>query len=221
MPTVDEGRPETLVSYTMRRLKTRIAEGAYPPGARLSPTAIASDLGVSHIPVREALRSLSARGFIEHRQSQGFFTRTLSVEELDEIYRLRNLLETECYRQAAPNLTDEDIEELIRLIDEMGKYTAREHRLHYLELNREYHFKMFSKSGSDVLVRLIAFLWDLAAPYSTELIDSSEGQRDHERQKEVLKTRDSEAIAEAMNSHREVRKEQLHQWASKSTSATA
>lgn len=221
MSPIPEGRPETLVAYTIRQLKTRIAEGDHPPGTRLSPTAIATDLGVSHIPVREALRSLSSRGFIEHRQSQGFFTRTLSVDELEQIYALRQLLESECYRLAAPNLTDADLVDLGRLINEMGRFTAREDRLHYLELNREYHFRIFERSGADILVRLITFLWDLAAPYSAELIDSTEGQEDHERQKDILQTRDPQAIVAAMNHHRGVRNTQLHAWASKSTSETA
>jgi len=211
-----EGRPETVVAYTARRIQTAIAEGQYPPGTRLSPNAIATDFGVSHIPVREALASLSARGYIVHRQAQGFFARELSSEDLADIYHMREVLEREAYIMAVSKITDEDIAEMRRVLEEMGQHTSAPDRLRYLELNREFHFVAFKRAESPRLLELLNYLWDIAAPYgAAELIDSTEGWRDHFEYLSRFEARDAGGVIAAMAAHRQYRMRHIEQWEAK------
>ncbi|MER5437700.1 GntR family transcriptional regulator [Streptomyces sp. NPDC002790] len=213
MPKDGTGKPETLVAYTTRSIKTAIAEGRFPPGSRLSPSALAAELDVSHIPVREALRSLTASGYIEHRQAQGFFTRELTSSDLSDIYRLREILETEAYTMAVPKITDGDVEEMRRVNELMKKHTSPDHRLQYLDLNREFHFVAFERTGSDRLLTLLNYLWDVAAPYgAAEPVDSTRSYRHHQAMIKKFAARDTDGVIDAMSDHRQVRLRHIEEW---------
>ena len=95
-----QDQPEALLSYIEKRIKQAVVSGELKPGAKLSPSAIAVDLGVSHIPVREALTSLAASGYLEHKPRVGFLVRVLSSDDLADIYHWREVLEREAFTMA-------------------------------------------------------------------------------------------------------------------------
>jgi DNA-binding GntR family transcriptional regulator len=79
-------------------LRDRIAEGYFPPGSRLSEDGIGGALGVSRNTLREAFRLLTHERLLEHRLNRGVFVRKLSVEDLNDIYRVRRLVECAALR---------------------------------------------------------------------------------------------------------------------------
>ncbi|WP_243795079.1 GntR family transcriptional regulator [Saccharopolyspora gloriosae] len=199
----NDQRPEALVAYITRRVQTDIARHKFPPGSRLSASNLAGEYDVSHIPVREALSSMAAKGYIVHHRSRGFFTREVHREEIEDIYRWRQVLETEAYRAAVPKITDEDIARMRTILGEMQKLTQNEDRIRYMELNREFHFVVFQRAGSPILLQLLTYLWDISAPYvALDLIDSDHAQKDHLEQLELYEARDAEGIIKAMDEHR-------------------
>lgn len=202
-----ENRPETLVSFIERRIERAIAEGEYPSGTRLSPSALAKEFQVSHIPVREALSSLAAKGFIDYRQARGFFTRDLSFDELDDIYTWRTVLETEALRLAMPKITEDDLAEMRGILEEESHKLSAADRLEYLELNRRFHFVAFNRVGSPVLLHLLGYLWDITKPYTAaDLIESTRGHADHLHQYELFEARDIDGMITAMDAHRGFRR---------------
>lgn len=202
-----ENRPETLVSFIERRIETAIAEGEYPGGARLSPAVLSKEFAVSHIPVREALSSLAAKGFIDYRQARGFFTRDLNVDELDDIYTWRTVLETEAFRLAMPKITEDDISEMRDIVEEESHKLSASDRLEYLELNRRFHFVAFNRVESPVLLHLLNYLWDITKPYTAaELVESTQGHEDHLRQLALFEARDIDGMIAAMDAHRGFRR---------------
>ncbi len=222
MPLSQERRqdqPEALLSYIEKRIKQAVVSGELKPGAKLSPSAIAADMGVSHIPVREALTSLTASGYLEHRPRVGFFVRVLSSDDLADIYHWREVLEREAFTMAIPRLTSDDIEEMRGLCDEMRKLTAPELRREYLNLNRQFHFIAFRRAGSDRLLRFLTYLWDVAAPYTyTGLVDAEEAHQDHERMMDLFEARDVNGIIEMMRRHRGIAVEAVARWESRERS---
>ncbi|MFF8609101.1 GntR family transcriptional regulator [Streptomyces sp. NPDC015346] len=74
-------------------LRTRIAEGFFPPGTRLSEDSIGGALGVSRNTLREAFRLLTHERLLVHQLNRGVFVRVLTVEDVDDIYRTRRLVE--------------------------------------------------------------------------------------------------------------------------------
>ena len=208
-----QDRPEALLSYIEKRIKQAVVSGELKPGAKLSPSAVAIDLGVSHIPVREALTSLAASGYLEHKPRVGFFVRVLSSEDLADIYHWREILEREAFTMAIPRLTGEDIDEMRRLCAQMRKVTAPGLRCEYLNLNRQFHFIAFRRAGSDRLVRFLTYLWDVAAPYTfTGLVDTEAAHQDHERMMDLFEARDVDGIIEMMRRHRGLAVEAVARW---------
>jgi DNA-binding GntR family transcriptional regulator len=206
-------QPEALLSYIEKQIKQSVVSGELKPGAKLSPSAVAADLGVSHIPVREALTSLAASGYLEHKPRVGFFVRILSSEDLADIYHWREILEREAFMTAIPRLTGDDIEEMRRLCGQMRKLAAPLQRREYLALNRQFHFIAFRRAGSDRLLRFLTYLWDAAAPYTfTGLVDTEEAQRDHEWMMDRFEARDVDGVIEMMASHRGHAVEAVARW---------
>jgi DNA-binding GntR family transcriptional regulator len=212
-----QDQPEALLSYIEKRIKQAIVSGELKPGAKLSPSAIAGDLGVSHIPVREALTSLAASGYLEHKPRVGFFVRVLSSEDLADIYHWREVLEREAFTMAIARLTGDDIEEMRRLCDQMRTLTAPGQRREYLNLNRQFHFIAFRRAGSDRLLHFLTYLWDAAAPYTfTALVDIDEAQHDHERMMDLLEAHDVDGVIEMMTRHRGLAVEAVARWEARS-----
>lgn len=208
-----QDQPEALLSYIEKQIKQSVVSGELKPGAKLSPSAVAADLGVSHIPVREALTSLAASGYLEHKPRVGFFVRVLSPEDLADIYHWREILEREAFTMAIPQLTGDDIEEMRRLCGQMRKVSAPAQRREYLALNRQFHFIAFRRAGSDRLLRFLTYLWDAAAPYTfAGLVDNEEAHRDHERMMSRFEARDLDGAIELMARHRGMAVEAVARW---------
>lgn len=180
---------------------------------RLSPSVLAQEFGASHIPVREALSSLAAKGFVEHRQARGYFTRVLSSEELADIYHWRKVLESEALQLAMPLITEADLDEMRSIVRKEEKMTSSEDRLEYLALNRQFHFVAFERAGSPILLRLLNSLWDISHPYvATEMTDSSRSHSDHVRQLEIFESGNVDEMLIAMDEHRSARQDLVRQW---------
>jgi DNA-binding GntR family transcriptional regulator len=198
-----QDQPEALLSYIEKRIKQAVVSGELKPGAKLSPSAIATDLGVSHIPVREALTSLAASGYLEHRPRVGFFVRVLSADDLADVYHWREILEREAFMMAIPQLTDDDIDEMRRLCRQMRRLTEPGRWIEFLDLNRQFHFVAFRRAASDQLLRFLSYLWDSAESYSLSGMGNLEkAQQDHEQMIDLFEARDVKGIIEAMTRHR-------------------
>ena len=208
-----QDQPEALLSYIEKRIKQAVVSGELKPGAKLSPSAIATDLGVSHIPVREALTSLAASGYLEHKPRVGFFVRILSPDDLTDIYHWREILEREAFTMAIPRLTGDDIEEMRRLCSQMRRLIAPGLRGEFMHLNRQFHFIAFRRAGSDRLLRFLSYLWDSAESYSLSgLVDIAEAHQDHERMTDLFEARDVNGVIETMTRHRGLAVQAIARW---------
>ncbi len=90
---VGGAEPRSLADEAADRLRAAIQAGALAPGSRLVERRIAADLGISHIPVREALARLGEEGLIDRLPRRGARVATLTQRDLDEISTLRTVLE--------------------------------------------------------------------------------------------------------------------------------
>jgi DNA-binding GntR family transcriptional regulator len=152
-----------LPDVVTRRLNRAITTGALPPGARLSPARLAEDLGVSHIPVREALAALGAAGQVTRIPGVGCFVTELSTQDIEDVFHWRRVLEDEAHRLSVPRLGEADLA-CMREHDagmRTGDLTA------FLECQRALHFVPFRRVGSEYLVRFLTHLWDVAARFQT------------------------------------------------------
>jgi len=152
----------TLEKTVYRELLRGIISGKLSPGAQITITDLAQQLGVSLMPVRQALRVLEAKNLVSMKTNRRLVIRQLSVDDLNELLQIRLNLECMAAEKAAENCTDETIRDLNRLLNEMKNTEDREI---YLEINKEFHHTIYRSANKPILLEIIEDLWSRISPY--------------------------------------------------------
>jgi len=125
-------------------IRERILTGDLGPGAKLSQHQLATELGMSRIPVRDALRSLAAEGLVKVRDNTTAVVASLSMEDLQELYEIRISLEPRLGRLAIPNLTQRHFTDMEELLERMASTTDKQP---WLPLNNRFHETLYSAAN--------------------------------------------------------------------------
>ncbi len=184
-----------------RQLRERILFGGFLPGKAVTLRGLADELGVSAMPVREAVRRLIAENALELHGNRRVSVPDVTQVVVDEIWSARRLLEVELAAGALGHLSDKDIvvlEEIDQQIDvalQTGDVEG------YMRGNYEFHFYLYSKSGSEILIKLVKNLWVQFGPF-LRLIYGRSGtanlEDQHKQALEALKKRDQSALKIAL-----------------------
>jgi len=145
---------KTLKDEIFDVLHKRIIAGKYVPGEWLRQEEIASQLGVSQTPVREALDLLVSAGLAERVPFSGVRVAQLSTDEIIESYGMRLLLEPAATRWAAPLINREQLDGLYRILDEMKSQVTLNDMSTQRQLSREFHLSIVTASGNALMVRV-------------------------------------------------------------------
>src|SRR5688500_15060978 len=137
-------------------LHEKIISGVYKPGDWLRQEEIATQLGVSMTPVREALDLLVSAGLAERVPYRGVQVREMSTKDVVEAYGLRLILEATIAREATKNITPEQLAGLEAMLDEMKKHESLEDVSDARQLSREFHSAIAEASRNDLLIKLYA-----------------------------------------------------------------
>ncbi|MBO1073850.1 GntR family transcriptional regulator [Roseomonas marmotae] len=131
-------------------IRQRIMDGSFPPGSPLRETLLASEIGVSRTPIRDALRRLLADGLVDSTRNYGTFVAEISQEDVQEVWQLRAMLEGFAARRAALRITEEELAELRRLADAMEALDGPDERriARFATLNTEFHAVMIRAARS-------------------------------------------------------------------------
>jgi len=190
----------------LAELRRVIATGAIAPGAPIRQDALAEQLGVSRVPVREALKILEGEGQVHYEPHRGYTVTELSAADLDEVYRLRELLEAESIRQAVRRLTPEDLVRIRAAGKALHAATKAADMEGITDANREFHFALFEACGQPRLVRLIRQLWDATEVYRAVYFQSVANRtlvlHEHDALEKALVARDAKAAIRIMDEHR-------------------
>ena len=143
-----------------RELEKQIVMGRLKPRSRLIVEQIAKHMGVSAIPVREALSNLEARGFITKVPHGGSVVRELSKNNLIEINKLRIMLECMAARNAAVNCHDSVVHELTKIHKRHANFRKMGDPEALLQENKKFHFTIYRSASMPMLLEVITFLWD-------------------------------------------------------------
>src|SRR5919106_4219178 len=120
-------------------LHEKIISGTYKPGNWLRQEEIATQLGVSMTPVREALDLLVSAGLVERVPYRGVRVREMSTKDIVEAYGLRLILEAIIAQEAATHITGEQIQGLEAMLDEMKNHETLNEIANARRLSREFH----------------------------------------------------------------------------------
>jgi DNA-binding GntR family transcriptional regulator len=198
-------RHKTAVEFAVDQIKRRIVSQELPPGTRIDQTVLAEMLGLSRIPVRQALANLSDRGFVQLQAHRSAVVPPLSKSDMENLYALRRHLEL----WAAPDIArraDERLVDLLREINAALVSAARDGDLsRYMDLNRDFHFEILDLIPNPHLRRIIESLFDLTERYQWMCL-SADGNlersiQDHARIMGALESHDERELSEVLAIH--------------------
>lgn len=196
------------VDRAYEAVRSGIIAGRYLAGARLTEQEIATAVGVSRTPVREALRRLDAEGLVDFTPNLGAVVTTWTEEDSDEVFDLRAMLESHGARRATTRATAEQIAELRRLAEAQYRESV-ERRPGHLEriadLNSQFHRRLQEAAASVRLGRALAALIEAPLMMRTfQKYTPEDLQRSAQHHLEIvraLEARDPEWAASVMLSH--------------------
>jgi DNA-binding GntR family transcriptional regulator len=184
-------------------LQDRIASGALPGGARLLPEAIATELGISRMPVREAIRQLDAEGYVTIRPNRGAVVTSRTRREVIELFEIRAALEGTALRLGAQEAGADALEDLdleLKRLHSVGTDHAS-----WLERHDDFHDRL-CRTSARLQLEAECRRYRLAVqPYMRLYLKSGRTFEqpgfEHEHLIDALRSRDA-ALAEArMRSH--------------------
>ncbi len=192
------------VDTCLARIRQLVLTGELPPGAKVNQAEIAQRLGVSRVPVREALASLRAEGLVEARPNTGYTVVRPTLEDLAEIYEMRALLEDALL--ATVDLESVDVAELRRLNDRLAELDPVTQFAEYREVNEAFHFAIFAASPRRMVRRQVHQLWILSEFYRSLYVRTDTAHRrvvdDHVRIADAVEGGDREALVALSDEHR-------------------
>ncbi|MBW8182045.1 GntR family transcriptional regulator [Shewanella nanhaiensis] len=143
-PIIHKTRTQVVVEV----LREKILSGDIAAGEPLRQSALAEELNVSRIPVREALLQLEAEGLVKFEAHKGATATELSVEQVTELFELRAMIETDLLAKAIPNLQDEDFLQAEKVLGELESAFKQEDAVAtWSELNTRFHTCLYSPAN--------------------------------------------------------------------------
>lgn len=201
-------RKASAVDLVLHEIRRSILSGELPPGRPFTVPALTEQLGVSHVPVREALRQLEAQGLITLSPSRSAIVTPLDAADLRAIYRLRITVEPELAALSAPGRTDAEIDELDGMVratfgDVLGEAFWAPHRA--------FHAAMIEPAASDWDRRMLVPLWDASERYTRLVFDPMDAPESfaahrahaHEELVDAARSRVPERVRVAVRGHLE------------------
>jgi DNA-binding GntR family transcriptional regulator len=200
--TSGEVRPaRAKVQDVYRALQRGIQEGRYAGGTRLKEMDLAAELGVSRTPIREAIRLLERDGVVEVIPNRGAAVRSWSVEDVEDVYALRAIIEGFCASLAATRMEPSGISHLVEINDELSRrIRSGETDVEALiRLNAAFHHAIVEGSGSHRVTDVLQQTTEIPPPLKRLFWESS-------RSREVADVYHHE-IMQAIRAHDAVRAE--------------
>ena len=200
-----KARKPKSVEMVLQQIRAKIVSGELHPGEQIRQHEMADELGVSRMPLREALNVLAEQGLLMHRANAGYFVAKRAPNELAQIRRILQLLENELFGSIEwPD--QECLAELRGLNEQMRACANAEDWSPLVRLNREFHLAIFSLSPHKLILAEVGRLWALADLFiSTKMADSQARLRtvdEHELLIKCLASRERNKCIETMELHR-------------------
>lgn len=197
--------PRSVEESVTEVLREGILEGSLKPGQRLAQVKLSEQLGVSRIPLRDALRRLEAEGLVTIDGRRGARVSSLTAADVQEVYEMRMMLEAECARRAISSLDDDDAERLVELSLEMDRLATDP--VEGPQARTEFYSELYALAGRPRMRATILLLRALVVRY--HLLTDSGHHRAHEELRSCIRQRDGERGAELVRAHLDAARKDL------------
>lgn len=201
--------PQTLSETIFQSLKKAIIDGEIKPGQRLQEKEIAAVFNTSSTPVREAFFRLAAEKYLVINARKEVLVQDTTREEVRELYEIVRTLDILALGKSLALMSDDDIAEIGRMTDELGRYYAADDHPSYLDVNLRLHDRIWSHCGSASLYETLSELMSKISIYrrKTDFSPFSDppalekSYRDHCEIFRLIKSRDLAGLAKLIEAH--------------------
>jgi len=196
---------EKIEKKTLRRrvyevLKEQMITAEILPGEKISLRSLADKLGVSLSPVREALLQLESERIVVIESNKSIHVNNLTQDEMEEVLKLRIMLETLAAERACDSRPDSLLPEIAGMLTKMRD--SMDEPIVYLRLNQKFHFTIYRQANSPILFDIISNLWMRIGPYiflhARVRKDVSLAMKHHQAIYDALAARDKSGISKAI-----------------------
>jgi DNA-binding GntR family transcriptional regulator len=206
--------PRTAQAIAAHELRAAIVRGDLAPGAKIRQEATAQELGISLIPLREALKTLASEGVVTYHPQRGYFVTELPNDAIRQIYAVRSLLEAETERNAVARVGEAETAAMRTHLLTQQRAAEDRDAVEMISANRSFHFTIFERCENPWLVRFVTQLWDTVDPYrvlsyrrmwldADEQLIPTEIVAEHERIVTALEARKHDRALRLLEQHRE------------------
>lgn len=186
-------------------LREAILKGDLKPGERLMELQLASKLGVSRTPIREAIRMLEQEGLAVTTPRKGAEVAKMTLKDMEDVLEIRDALDELAVRIACQKITDEQLKQLEDVKELFEKNTQTNNVKNIAEADVSFHDVIYEATGNPKLVTLLNNLREQVYRYRVEYIKDSKNYptliAEHEAILDSLKNRDVKNAVEAMHVH--------------------
>lgn len=201
----------SLADDAYQQIKDWIIHYYLKPGARLHVKDLSQALGISQTPVREALSMLEKENLIDREPQKGFRVKSLSLQEIEDLYDLRIALEVLSARQAAQRRTLSHCRRLTHLLSNVGRFLQSGNKPGMLELEQNFHTIILEASGNTALAEMgraiLDRIWIIQNINLLTTDHLSDAHPQHVKVFEAIQDGDSQKAGVLMASHLKFAKE--------------
>lgn len=194
-------KPKNTAGLIADALRTAILQGTLKSKQHLKQDEIAAEVGVSKIPVREALLQLEAEGLVTFYPNRGAIVSELSIGEIEEIYLMRAALETVTLTRAIPHLSSSDFSQAEGILNTIDQETDP---VRWSQLNWEFHATLYQPADLSRLMNTVENLHANVARYLTiyrTMKYSLNSQREHREILAACRRRETDTASELLEMH--------------------
>ncbi len=195
---------QTLSEQIFTLVRDRIISGRIPSDAPIRQDALAAELGVSKIPLREALARLEQEQLLVSHANRGFFVRPLSAEEVEEVYALRLRLEPDAVAEASKVATADDKKAAKQALEALDKAMVS-NKDQVGSLNRAFHMSLVQPLARPLTVQIIERLNIISERYVRKHLEPAgrddRAHKEHHAMLELWSAGKAKAVAAMMHEH--------------------
>jgi len=193
----------SIQSRIENELREQILHGTIKPGGRINVRQLEQVFGVSHIPIREAMRRLEAEGLVVNVPQRGAVAAAASLSELDDVYDLRRLVEPQVVLRAVPKMEQSDHAAIKAAFLRLERAENGAKDVPFSEAHWDFHWSVLAPGATGEIEKLIHKLWRVADRYVrlTESVVVDVAHDHHSRLFEACITGDADAAASILELH--------------------
>lgn len=202
---INQRRAKTITSIAVDAIEDMIVSGDLVAGDRINESLLADQLGISRGPIREACRSLEQAGLLTSKTNRGMYVREVTLDEAHELYELRSAVAGLAGELIVKRADDAEIQELMRLVDQMQVAADNGKTADYYKLNLQFHDALVEAAGNQALAdtyhKIVNQLHLLRRRGLVQEGNLQVSNREHRDIVQALTERDAEKASDAIRTH--------------------